>query len=195
MSFTDVYTEFIFVEDAPREADVIFVPGSGEGALAVRAAELWREGYAPFVLPSGKYGKLAGRFEGEDGSSTEWEYLSRILLREGVPAEAILREDQATYTYENAMFSRRVTDRMGLSVRTALLCCQAYHARRALLYYQVCFPEAAILVCPTVTKGVSRDSWYRDEQSIRLVLGEMERCGSQFGGIFMEQLKKEECYR
>ncbi|MCD8249841.1 MAG: hypothetical protein LUC60_08360, partial [Lachnospiraceae bacterium] len=61
-----------------------------------------------------------------------------------------------------------------------------YHARRASLYYQVCFPEARILVCPVVTKGISRENWYQDEASTELVLKEVEHCGTQFGEIFRE---------
>ena len=63
---------------------------------------------------------------------------------------AILQEKQATYTYENAIFSRKLTDKLGLDIKKAILVCQAYHARRASLYYQVCYPETEILVCPVI---------------------------------------------
>lgn len=186
MSFVDEYTNFIFLEDTPEPADIIFIPGSDEGSLALKAAELWKEGYAPVLLPSGKYGKLVGKFSGDSAFETEWEYFHHLLRQEGVPEEAIWREEQATFTYENALRSRAVTDRAGLAVRKAILCCQAYHARRAKLYYQVCFPEAEILVCPVVTKGVSRDNWHLSEEGIRMVLTEMEHCGTQFREIFRE---------
>ena len=186
MSFIDEYTKFIFLEDEPECADIIFLPGSDEGALAVHAAELWKAGCAPVVLPSGKYAKLTGHFSGDPAYETEWAYFHHILRVQGVPEACIWREDQATFTYENALRSREVTDAAGLSVKKALLCCQAYHARRASLYYQVCFPEAEILVCPVVTKGVSRDNWHRTEQGIDLVLTEMKHCGTQFGQILRE---------
>ena len=44
MNVLDVFTEFIFLEDKPERSDIIFIPGSDEGVLAVRAAELWKEG-------------------------------------------------------------------------------------------------------------------------------------------------------
>lgn len=116
--------------------------------------------------------------------STEWELLSHVLWKNGVPEQAILKEDQASYTYENAIYSRAVTDAAGISVRQAIICCQAYHGRRALLYYQLLYPEARLLVCPAVTRGISRDNWYRTTLGAELVLGEMERCGSQFHEIF-----------
>lgn len=190
MGFVEEYTNFIFLEDQPEPADVIFIPGSDQGALALRAAALWKEGYAPLLLPSGKYGKLTGKFTGEPGYETEWEYFHHILRKEGVPEKAILREDQSTFTYENAIRSREIADREGIAVKKAILCCQAYHARRAKLYYQVCFPEAEIFVSPVVTKGISRDSWHRSEEGIQTVLTEMKHCGTQFHEIFLENMRK-----
>ena len=83
MNVLDVFTEFIFLEDKPERSDIIFVPGSDEGVLAVRAAELWKEGYAPVILPSGRYGKLTGRFTGDPAYGTEWEYLHHVLREQG----------------------------------------------------------------------------------------------------------------
>ena len=79
MSFIDEYTKFIFLEDEPECADIIFLPGSDEGALAVHAAELWKAGCAPVVLPSGKYAKLTGHFSGDPAYETEWAYFCHIL--------------------------------------------------------------------------------------------------------------------
>ena len=135
--------EFIFVENKPEKADIIFVPGNGYPQMAEKAAELYREGYAPVVLPSGKYSITTGRFSGvlsgaekyHGSYETEWEFLKAVLVKNQVPESAILREDQATYTYENAIYSRKVTDSLGMEIRRAILCCKPYHARRSLLYY------------------------------------------------------------
>lgn len=202
MQFYQCITDFIFVEDEPEKADVIFVPGGSYPEAAIHAAELYRQGFAPYVLPSGKYSILKGRFEpdmltakkdGRSGRSggrenhrdfqTECSYLSDILIRNGVAEEAVIREDQATFTWENAIFSRRRLQELNIPVKRAIISCQAFHARRCLMYYQEQFPETEILVSPVVTKGISRDTWYQTEQGIDTVLGEMERCGSQFHQI------------
>ena len=52
--FLQDMTDFIFLEDEPKKADVIFLPGSEEGELARTAARLYHEGYAPLIIPSGK---------------------------------------------------------------------------------------------------------------------------------------------
>lgn len=187
MPFYDSITEFIFVEQEPEKADIIFVPGGNYPDAAMQAARLYRDGLAPYVLPSGRYSIVKGKFvlpeAVEAPYETEWEYLKDILTNSGVPEAAVLKEDQATYTYENAIYSRKVTDALGIPVRKAIISCQAFHARRCLLYYQEQFPATQFLVCPVVTQGVSRENWYRTEHGIKTVLGEVERCGTQFHEI------------
>ena len=58
--FLQEITDFIFLEDEPQKADVIFIPGSNEGSLAIKAAELYHKGYASVLIPSGKYAKWVG---------------------------------------------------------------------------------------------------------------------------------------
>lgn len=186
MKIIEVYTDFIFLEDQMETADIIFVPGSDEAALPIQAAKLWHQGYAPVVLPSGKHAKYAKGFTKDPAFETEWAYFRDILQQHGVPTERILKEDQATFTYENALRSRQVTDQAGLQIKKAILCCQAYHARRASLYYQVCFKEAKILVCPVETKGINRQNWHRSAKGIELVLEEITHCGTQFVEILTD---------
>ena len=187
--FFQCITDFIFLEDSPQKADIIFIPGGNYPDTARKAAKLYREGFAPLILPSGRFSVLKGRFDGAAGYETEWEYLSHILVEEGVPREAILREDKATYTYENAILSRKRTDSLGLRIRKALLCCQAFHARRSFMYYQEQFPETEFAVCPVVTRGIGRNTWYKTEKGLDTVLGEMERCGGQFHQIMREYME------
>ena len=124
--FLNYFTDYIFVKDEPQKADVIFVPGNGYPQMAAHAAELWKEGFAPYVLPSGRYSTVLGHFAGVQDLAeqyggnyeTEWEFLRTVLQKNGVPEKAILREDQATYTYENALRSREVTDAAGIEVKS-----------------------------------------------------------------------------
>lgn len=75
--------DFMFIEDKPEKADVIFVPGNGYPQMAEKAAELYRNGFAPKILPSGRYSITAGRFTGVLDKKecycgtykTEWDFL------------------------------------------------------------------------------------------------------------------------
>lgn len=192
--FLNQITEFIFVEDKAEKSDMIFIPGSGFPQLAEEAAKLYHQGLAPYILPSGKYSILNGKFAGVqekqelyDGEyETEWEFLKEALKKNQVPEEHILRENNATYTYENAIYSRKVTDCLGMEIKKAILCCKPYHARRSLLYYQLLYPETQFYVCPIQDSDVKRDNWYLTEKGIRLVFGEVQRIGEQFVDITKE---------
>lgn len=191
--FYDYLTDFIFVEDEPQTADVIFIPGSGYGELAVHAAGLYHRGFSKKIVASGKYSILGDSFAGPlspqeyvgRAYETESDFLTAVLLEKGVPREAVLQEKQATYTYENAIYTAKLL--AGQPVRRALLVCQAFHARRSLLYYKILFPDTEILVCPVQTRGITRENWYLDAEKIDIVLGEVERCGGQFHEIMKER--------
>lgn len=195
--FIRAVTDFIFVEDEPEAADVIFIPGSRKVAHAIRAAELYKAGYAPYVLPSGRFTISRGYFlelpeplrsEYPGEFETEWHFLRAVLMKHGVPESAILREDQATYTWENAQFSRDVLNQQEIPVRTAILACHAFHARRALLYYQAAMPQTRFLVCPAAAPGYSREDWYLSEKGRNRILGEVQRLGGQIGEVFSMML-------
>lgn len=189
--FIEQISEFIFAEDEPEKSDMIFIPGNGYSQMAEKAAALYGENYAPFVLPSGKYsitvGKFGGVLSGQDRYNgnyrTEWEFLKDVLIKNHVPDEVILKEDQATFTWENARFSREVTDKAEIKIKKALLCCKNYHARRSLMYYQRAYPEVEFRVCPCCVDGVTKENWMNSEESIQSVLGEVQRIVTQFSLI------------
>jgi len=187
-------TDFIFLADNPAPADIIFIPGNGHAGPSELAAQLHRKGYAPRILPSGRYaigtdgfcGQKSGAREYIGRFDTEWAFMRHVLIENGVPESAILREDEATYTYQNAIYSRRRTDSEALVIRRAIICCMPVHARRARMYYETLFPEAQLLVCPAKGVQITRDNWMHEPEGIDAVLGEMERCGSQFHDILKE---------
>ncbi len=186
--FYDAITDFIFVEDEPEKSDIIFLPGGDFSESAMHAAKLYKEGYAPLILPSGKYSIKKKSFISPDGKDyeTECDYFCAVLKNAGVPYQAILKEPEAAFTWENAIYSRKITDREGFMIRRAIIICQAFHARRCLMYYQQQYPDTKFFVCPVVTKGISRENWFLSRDGIDTVLGEVERCGTQFHEIIAD---------
>ena len=181
-------TDFIFMKDEPQKSDVIFIPGTSQSAVTETAARLYCAGYAGYVLPSGMYSGKRGKFAAEKIDKaryageydTDWAYCKHILLANGVPETAVLREDRSTHTGENAEYSALVLKEMGVQVKKAILCCQAFHARRAFMTYAKHFPDTEILVVPTETQGIRREDWYLQENSYRRVMSEVYKCGEYF---------------
>ncbi len=181
-------SDFIFMNDAPQKSDILFIPGTSQSAVTEKAAGLYCAGYAKYVLPSGMYSGKRGKFAAEKiddpryagDYATDFAYCRHILMVNGVPEAAILREDRSTNTMENAAYSAAVLKELGIKIERAILCCQAFHARRAFMSYARHFPDTEILVVPTDTQGIRREDWFLHEKSYQRVMSEVRKCGEYF---------------
>ena len=180
------------MRDEPVKSDIIFIPGTSKSAVSEKAAELYKMGIAPYVMPSGMYSLSNGHFASENIDSpkymgeyaTDFEYCKRILISNGVPESAIFCEDKATNTMENAEFSAQILKEKGIEIKTAVICCQAFHARRAFLSYSCHFPKVDFSVVPSDTQNITRENWYESEKGYRKVMGEVAKCGKYFIDTF-----------
>lgn len=108
-----------------RKKRISFYSGEWLFSDGGEGGALYGENYASFVLPSGKYsitvGKFGGVLSGQERYNgnyrTEWDFLKDVLIKNHVPDEVILKEDQATFTWENARFSREVTDKAEIEIK------------------------------------------------------------------------------
>ncbi|WP_459476554.1 YdcF family protein [Clostridium saccharoperbutylacetonicum] len=181
-------TSFIFIEDKLEKADIIFIPGGSWPEPAENAAKLYLANYAPFILPSGKYSMSKGYFPGAMTKAneytgpyyTEWAFMKDVLLSYKVTEDAILKEDNATWTKENAFKSREVTDKYNLKIKKAIICCKSFHAKRCLMFYCWAYPSTEFLISPVDVENVTKDNWFKTENGIDKVMGELSRCGGQF---------------
>jgi len=103
-------TDFIFIEDKPEKADIILVPGGSSPELMEKACELLLAGYAPLLLPSGGPNKKITEYE------AEWDYFLDIAKKKGISENSILKENKATNTFENAIFSKEVVKKKNIEI-------------------------------------------------------------------------------
>lgn len=76
--------------------------------------------------------------------------------------------------------SRIAVDEKNIEIKSAMIVCKAFHARRCLMLYQMAFPDVKLKVCPVHCYNITKENWYKSEQGIDRVLGELARCGYQF---------------
>ena len=197
MKTIDDITNFIFLENNPEKADIIFIPGGSYAEIGEHAASLWVNEYAPLILPSGKYSIKHGYFptplskaEKYNGIyHTEWDFLRDILIVNGVDEKSILREDNAKFTFENAFKSREITNKLNLHINKAIICCKSFHARRCYMYYQWAYPDTEIIICPSDVEGINKNNWFSTKNGVEKVMGELTRCGSQLKDYIMKFTK------
>ncbi|MBP1545123.1 MAG: YdcF family protein [Oscillospiraceae bacterium] len=191
-------SDYIFVSDKPTEADAVFLPGGSHPQQPEYAAELYHQGMARWMIPSGgvsvkleKWAGVRSKAEIYNGDyQSDCEFFTDVLVKNGVPLSAIIGEDKSGHTRDNAFLSRKAADERGVEIKRALIVCKAFHARRCLMLYQMAFPEAEIKVCPVYCYNITKDNWYKSEKGIDRVLGELARCGNQFAGDIKEYCMK-----
>lgn len=190
---TDI-SNYIFVDDELEKADAVFLPGGSHPAQPEYAAELYCKGYARWIIPSGGVSVKRDKWPGvrtkadiyNGNYQSDCAFFTDVLMKNGVPADAIIGESKSGHTRDNAFLSRKVVDEKGVEIKTALVVCKAFHARRCLMLYQMVFPDVAIKIYPVPCYNITKDNWYKTEQGIDRVLGELARCGNQF----VEDIKK-----
>ena len=115
--------------DDSRPADVIIVMGAAEyrgspsPVLKLRldhAAELYQRHLAPYVMTTGG--------PGGDPSFTEGGVGRSYLVAHGIPAEAIIVENEGSSTVESLASAREILKRMGL--RSCIVVSDGYHMFR-----------------------------------------------------------------
>jgi uncharacterized SAM-binding protein YcdF (DUF218 family) len=121
--------------DEARSADVIIVLGSAVWpneqpspslrSRTQRAIELYEEGYAPHLLLSGGLGRWPPE---------EAEVMRRLAEESGVPAEALILDEEAHSTWESMAKAREIMDQEGWE--TAIVVSDPFHMTRALLMAQ-----------------------------------------------------------
>ena len=194
--------DFIFVEDEPQKCNVIITVGGSFPQIAEKAAELYKSGFSEYVLAGGGVSVKTGVFAGVKDKKeiyngdykTECDFYEDVLIKNGVPKEAIVREDKSGHTRANAECAAAVLKEQKISTEKIILVCKRFHARRCLMFFQSYFPETEILVVPAdIGNGetnVTKDNWHTSSYGIKRVMGELARCGDQFTETDINQYKK-----
>jgi uncharacterized SAM-binding protein YcdF (DUF218 family) len=153
-------------------ADCIIVLGSHDLRVAERGAELWLEGWAPFVVMSGNLGSLTRSL----WTRPEAEIFAEAAIAKGVPCQAILTETRATNTAENVAFTRERLRERGLAVRRAIAVQKPYMERRTLATFRQLWPELELIVTsPQIDFDSYPDERISRDEVIHIMVGDLQR--------------------
>ena len=134
---------FLTVTDTPVRSDVIFVFGSQDILVPGHAAALYRTGYAPTVLVTGQYGRMTRNvFE-----KPEALVFKDVLVRSGVPSQAIVVETTAQNTLENVTKGLSLLRQKGVSCQSVLLVAKPFVMRRCAATFARQAPDVRVSCC------------------------------------------------
>jgi uncharacterized SAM-binding protein YcdF (DUF218 family) len=142
LSFAETLWNYHQMGHSLRRCDCIFVLGSHDLRVAERGAQLWLDGWAPWLLLSGGLGNLTRHIWDEP----EADQFARIAQQMGVPADCILIENRSTNTGENILFSRELLAARGLDPHSFLLVQKPYMERRSFATFRKRWPEKDLIV-------------------------------------------------
>jgi hypothetical protein len=134
--------EYLRIGVPPQPAECLLVFGGHDLGVAERAAELFAEGIAPFVVVSG------GSRAVPDGSefTTEADAIADVLLRRDVPKDSIALERVASNTSENFWLSAELLRDLGRDPQRFLIVQKPYGERRTLATARKRWPGKQVAV-------------------------------------------------
>lgn len=178
LELTQILWDYLCLHQTPQKADCIVGFGCYNEDVARRAAQLWLEGFAPYILFTGALGRNT-RFMWTDSEARRF---ARVALAEGVPEEAILLEERATNSGENLIYARKLLQERNIPARRIIGVQKPYMERRLYAAFPVYWPEAEVTVTSwqqTMTEymqGVPRFG-RTEEQTIHMIVGDFQRIG------------------
>lgn len=173
-SETDI-TKFMFIDDYLTKSDLIIIPGTSQVKPINIARDLLKEGISDKILISG----------GENthlNGVTEAEYLAKYAIELGVPKEDILLENKAKNSVENAIFSKKICNELGLVTNRVILITKNYHSRRILETFERYFSRDTEFFIKSYVdnKRVEKHSWYEHDSQRDIIYSEIKKIGKYY---------------
>jgi len=155
-----------------KKVDAIIVFGSYNPIVGKRAAELYKAGYAPIVVFSGKFSDSTSVWE-----KTEAETIANIAIENGLPKNKILLEKEATNSGENTTFTKKLLSNMGIHPKKIIVVHKPYAERRAYATVRAQWPEVDVVVTsPNITfDEYMKSSPHGAVGSIETMVGDLQR--------------------
>ena len=171
-----VIWDYLCLHQEPKKADVIVGFGNFNTDIARRAAELYRQGYAPKILFTGGLGRNTQGLLPEP----EAVRFARVAMACGVPEEDIILEDRSTNTKENILFTRETLEALGIPHGHILGVHQPFMERRIAAAMGVYWPDLNFSVTSpqvTIPEYLRRamDQGISENAAICVIVGDFQR--------------------
>lgn len=157
------------IKDDNKSADVAILLGTRpekayERALA--AAELYRLGRVKYIIPSGGV-----KWELDNEQVSEADYMEGVLISHGVPAEAIVKDNEARTTKENMICSTLAINRKWRvgKIDSVIIVTSAAHMKRSLLLARALLPRKYEISGYPAPIRESKEEWLADEYNKRVL--------------------------
>lgn len=134
--------DYMILNDNLQSSDCIIAFGSYNVDVAKRAAQIYLDGYAPWLLFTGGLGRgTEGRW-----SKSESEIFAQIAVEIGVPKCSIIIENKSRNTGENIQFSKDILKAKGIKANKIIAVQKPYMQRRLYAALRKQWSEAEFII-------------------------------------------------
>lgn len=155
-----------------KKSDAILVLGSNDIRVAERGAELFLQGFAPYISLSGNVGRLSK----DTFNKPEAEIFADVSVKMGVPQDKIIIENKSINTEENIIFTRNLLKEKGLSFNSFIVVQKPYMGRRAYATFKKQWPDVDIIVtAPQISFEEYPNDLLSKDHIINISVGDTQR--------------------
>lgn len=148
MNNVQILWDFMHMGQLLEKADVIVGFGCYDEDIPRRCAELWHQGFAPYVCFSGGLGRNTDKL----WSKSEAERFAAIAVAGGVPENRIILENKSSNSAENLLFTLKILAEKGIQAEKIIAVHKPYMEKRLWAAMQVYWPQVqAVYTSPQVS--------------------------------------------
>lgn len=166
----EAIARFLIVEDDLSPADVIVVLGGGGSERIRHGIKLYQSGYGAWTIMTGMQHRLPG-------VTTTWaRFAKQEAVSLGVPEDAIMLEEKATDTDENAEYVKDLM--VDKNLKSAIIVSSPYHMRRARMIFREVFEDQedlSLQFSSVEDSNFEVQGWWRRRRDLSRVIREYRK--------------------
>ncbi len=157
--------KYLSPSDTLTKTNAIIVV-SGDTDRMKHAIDLYKQGYAPKLILSG-----AAR----EGDVSNALAMHIEASNSGIPDDAVILEERATNTFENAIFTKDIVQSKGF--KNIILVSSPYHQRRVYETFRSVFrgTDVTFQNSPSIYSSWKVDSWWKIDKNTHLTQEEIAK--------------------
>ncbi len=167
--FDDVYN-YLSREDSLNKSDLIFVFGAKQTFRIEKAVCLYKQGYAPKILVSGK-----SPYYEKTVTKSEAEKFAEFAIKHGVPQEDIILEKESITIPDNVKRSLNLLENKSVKHDKIILVNSPFSQRRGWAHFNK-MSKIGTTILRTNSDKVSdiftKNSWYKNEIGTKIIVKE-----------------------
>lgn len=169
--------EYHHLNNNLSKKDCLLAFGSHDTHVAERAADLYNQGFAQYVIFTGGLGKITKNI----WKQTEAEKFSEIAISMGVPRDKIFIETESTNTGQNIDFTKKLIEKEKLIFSDYIVVDKPFKERRIYATLKMQWPTLNFIVTSPQNSYESYCGYYNESDEldisdfINIMVGDLQR--------------------